>query len=256
MGCGKSKAGTCRHAVLIGICTEEFVRAALPDQPDYRVAMTRIIILANIKRNRVTGLMSHEIIPDTTAWMQAYVQKVSFYLQTERDRWALFCGTSANDELADLLAEFAVKTSPNALDIDEVLGQAYYLVKERIRQQFPFDEPVNAWLEKLTRAVAIQVARDRRCLRRGNVEREEMGFDDALANAPDNSYFSQTDEWLESMDIRQALTRLKPRHRDILQRALNGQTPDQIGLALKRSPKTVQNNLTDIGKLLGWGEQQ
>jgi DNA-directed RNA polymerase specialized sigma24 family protein len=256
MGREKSKKGLCKHTTLIGLCSEAFVRAALPDQPEHRLAMTRNVILANIKRNRVSGLMSRETITDSAAWMREYAHKVSHHLQTERERWAKFCGNAANDELADLLAQFARKSSPNPLDVDEVLGQAYYLVKERIQHQFPFDEPVDAWLEKLTRAVAIQVAHEDRHLRKGDGPYEEMGFDDALANAPDDSYASQPDEWLESIDLRKKASRLNRRQRNILWRTLNGQTPDQIGLALNRSTKTVQNNLTEIGKQLGWGTHQ
>lgn len=252
----KSKAGACKHNVLIGICTEDFIREALADQPEHRVAMTRNIILANIKRNRVTGLMSREAIPDTAAWMRAYARRVSHHLNTERERWAKFCGLAANNELAELLAGFARDSSPSLLDVDEVLNQSFFVVKDRIRTQFPFDVSVDEWLAKLTRAVAIHMVREGRTSQRDTACYEEMGFDDALVNAPDDSFFSQTDEWLESMDIRQMVSKLKPRQRDILWRAVNGQTPDQIGLALHRSTKTVQNNLTQIGKQLGRGIRQ
>jgi DNA-binding CsgD family transcriptional regulator len=240
------------HAHLIAICTPDFAKAALPHIPAHRIEMTRMIMLANIKSNRVTGLIAHHKPQNIPIWLTGYAQNIAGFLHTEYAAWSRYRKNPQDPELVGLLTHFAQGFAANEKIWTEVLNCAYSEVYNKINAAYPFDVSLRDWLFCITKRAHLDWVKKNRAAKLGQPDsKREMYWDEEEDTAQSCDFENSPHEWGNRIDLMLSLKTLKPRDYAMVLEKVNGKTNLQLAEKYKISEKTVVNTIRNIGLYLG-----
>ncbi len=258
MRCAKKGDQGAKHKVLIDLCSLELIASALAGYPVHQVGIVRCVVLGNIKRGRVTGLMSRENISDKKQWLSEYAQTVAIHLELEREAWRAFATGQNDAELAELLKTFAEKSTTRHEDVCEIWGQAFVVAKDQLKKGYSFDQPIQQWLKGLVRAAAIDCRRSHfyPLAKPTNSDGEEFEDDGEPVFVSGVDRYNPTEEWDHKLDLLNKIKYLKPKQKEILHRKVAGQDAHEISCEMQIPLRTVQNNWTEILKQLEFRRQR
>lgn len=245
--CGNSAS----HARLINICTYEFAQEQLSPLPPHKVEMARAVALANIRHNRVCGLLSRHKPANIRAWLANYLRQISFCLETQREQWARFRNDPRNPELMALLERYVNSCTSNCSDRIETLSLAYYEIQIKLTEQYPFDAPLQEWVRNIVERAYFTVrfsGGSSRVIRFADGAQQDF---DTLEMLPADGYESQPEWWSDRLDLQTRISHLKLREQKWLRQRIAGNTNAQIAQAHGVSEKTVLNGMRLIGLQLG-----
>lgn len=140
---------------------------------------------------------------------------------------------------APLVAYAAARTECHE-DAEDVVQETFVRVW-RHREKWTFSGPVNAYLYRITRNLALNARRDRRA----QWIREERGgadlFDAGTSRTPEEDFHSESVD----SDVHRAISALPLRRREVFVLSrFHGMTHREIAGALGLSPQTVANHMT------------
>lgn len=255
--CEKNSRGNkACHAKLINLCNISFAREQLGQHPPYKVEMVRAIALANIRRNRVSGLLAHAKPDNLHDWMANYLRNILACLDTQREQWARFRHDPRHPELLAVLEKYINFWARDPEDKAEILSAAYDETYIKIANQYPFDVTLEEWLREIVRRVHINLLRSRRVAqvtRHADGEVEEV---DLLEILPAEDYESQPGLWSNGMDWNARIDQLKPRRQMWLRMRMDGRSNAEIAHEYGVSEKTVLNTMRLIGLELGFAQKR
>jgi hypothetical protein len=151
-----------RRALAVHILHDHIVENARDALSTHECVAIRSLILRNVIRGRVAGLMQSQRVTDTSAWLAAYVERVLDCFRGEQPAWRelLMSGGVPYDPLLARLETAVVRVLPAirarygrgwlTIEAEELVNDAYvWLRAQHGLLDYSFDEPLDAWFDRV-----------------------------------------------------------------------------------------------------------
>ena len=239
-------------------CTLELVREVLRtsegNQSESCAEIIRSIVLRNIARKRVSGLIANDKNSDVRDWLTTHIRHVHANYQSQMNEWRALRNSHLRDDLHKRLEALALECLRRhwlqalTVDFDELVDETFATVLET-SDEYPFHVSIQEWLDdEMVKCLYTLDQPLPKGIRVFSLDEER----DQGETLGDGLYaFENNPEAVDGeIDLARFREHLAGPDRRLFDLKLAAYTRQEIAAKLNLSPKTVSNRLTIIRALL------
>ncbi len=237
--------------LLISLCNDDYVRSCLGTYTQHSFAQViQCIVLRSTLWGRVTRQWHAQRETGLIrSWYRNYIRNVGAYYLREHTRWLRLQTQAGFMDLYELLTRFAwghaisLQRQGYVLDAVDLAHEALLTCPERLRR-YPFDLPLDEWLDRHTRQIA------ERLVLQEATSNHSQELTDRL---PDQSVSADNVTWDEWIDLGRNIEQLSGENRAVLRMWYMGFSLQETSRRLNLTEKAISNRRSRIQRRLSEG---